>query len=159
MTTVRRDSSRSSPLTFDLSVAIRRPPHVVFALLADIQDAEPIPRSATVRMVKDPAGPTTVGTRWHEWVKIAPFTWFHVESVVSAVEPPNRLAMDFHSMWLTGHLTYDIEPVAGGCVLHHRERVRPRALLRWLQPLVERGMRPQILRRLADIKAILEEPS
>ncbi|WP_448810612.1 SRPBCC family protein [Agromyces bauzanensis] len=153
------DSSRSSPLTFDLSVVIRRPPRAVFELLADIQDAEPIPRSATVRMVKDPAGPTTVGTRWHERVKIAPFTWFHVESVVSEIEPPYRLAMDFRSTWLTGHLTYDIEPIAGGCVLHHRERVRARPFVRWLQPMFERGMRPQIVRRLADIKEILEGPS
>ncbi len=57
---------RSAGLAFDLSVAIRRPPPTVFALLADNQDAEAIPRSAAVRMVKEPIGPTTVGTRWHE---------------------------------------------------------------------------------------------
>ena len=55
---------------FDLSVMIRRPAAEVFALLADIQDAEPLPRRATLRMEKDPSDPTAVGTRWHEAVRI-----------------------------------------------------------------------------------------
>jgi uncharacterized protein YndB with AHSA1/START domain len=147
---------RSPGLAFDLSVAIRRPPPAVFALLADIQDAEPIPRSAAVRMVKEPSGPTTVGTRWHERVRVAPGCWMRVESVVSQVDEPYRLAMDFRSRWLSGHLTYDIEPAAEGSILHHRETVRPSALLRWLSPFIERRMRPRLIERLADIKAILE---
>ena len=39
---------------FDLSIAIRRQPADVLAFLADIQDAEPIPRRAAVKMVKEP---------------------------------------------------------------------------------------------------------
>jgi hypothetical protein len=42
---------------FDLSVMIRRPAAEVFALLADVQDAEPLPRRATLRMEKDPLRP------------------------------------------------------------------------------------------------------
>lgn len=147
---------RSAGLAFDLSVAIRRPPPTVFALLADIQDAEPIPRSAAVRMVKEPSGPTTVRTRWHEWVRVAPCCWMRVESVVSQIDEPYQLAMDFRSRWLSGHLTYDIEPAADGSILHQRESVRPRALLRWISPSIERSMRPRLVERLADIKAILE---
>lgn len=152
----RGGESRSPGLAFDLSVEIRRPPRLVFALLADIQDAEPIPRSAAVRMVKEPSGPTTVGTRWHEWVRVAPCCWMRVESVVSQSDEPYQLAMDFRSRWLSGHLIYDIQPVADGSHLHQRETVRPRALLRWLSPFIERRMRPRLIERLADIKAILE---
>jgi hypothetical protein len=144
---------------FDLSVTIRRPPSAVLTLLADIQDAEPIPRSAAVRMVKEPTGPTTVGTCWHEWVKVAPGCWLHTESVVSDLQEPYQLGMDFHSRWFTGHLAYDIEPAADGSILHHRETVRPRALLRWLSPFIKRTMRPRLMERLADVKAILEESS
>ena len=57
--TQRRSSGPTGAgLAFDLSVRIRRPAPEVFALLADIQDAEPLPRRATLRMVKDPPGPT-----------------------------------------------------------------------------------------------------
>ncbi|MFI7542232.1 SRPBCC family protein [Actinoplanes sp. NPDC049599] len=143
--------------TFDLSVSIRRPPAAVFAVLADIQDSEPIPRNATVRMVKEPLGPTAVGTRWHEWVAVAPHCRLYVESVVSEVNEPYRLGMDFRSRWFTGHLTYDIEAAADGSVLHHRETVRPRLFARWLSPVLARGMRPRLVRRLADLKMILEE--
>lgn len=152
-----RSDSPSPRSTFDFSVAIRRPPSTVFALLADIQDAEPIPRSAAVRMVKEPTGPTTIGTRWHEWVRVAPRCWLHVESVVSDVHEPYRLAMDFRSRWLTGHLPYDIEPAGDGSILHQRETVRPRALLRWLSPFIERRMRLRLMERLADIKRSLKQ--
>ena len=38
-----RDDSPGRPLTFDLSVMIRRPPAAVFTFLADVQEHEPIP--------------------------------------------------------------------------------------------------------------------
>lgn len=141
----------------DLSVAIRRSPSAIFALLADIQESEPIPRNASVRMVKDPAGPTMIGTCWHEWVKVAPRYWLHVESVVTEVNPPYRLGMDYSGRWLTGHLTYDIEQAADGSILHQRETLRTRAVLRWLSPFIERRLRPRLVQRLLEIKAILEE--
>ncbi|HYN30096.1 MAG TPA: hypothetical protein VES95_09535 [Dermatophilaceae bacterium] len=127
----------------------------MFALLADIQDAEPIPRSAAVRMVKEPAGATAVGTRWHESVRVARACWFRIESVVSEVQEPYRLSLASCSRWLTGHLTYDIEQVPGGSIPHQRETVRPPGLLRWLGPVIERRMRP-LLERLTDIRQLLE---
>lgn len=74
----------------------------VFAVLVDIQDFEPIPRDEVIRLVKEPAGATTIGTRWHEWVRLAPGCWLYVESVVSELEPPIRYGMDFRSRWLSG---------------------------------------------------------
>ncbi|GAB4585586.1 SRPBCC family protein [Nocardia sp. IFM 10818] len=147
------------PAIFVLSVPIRRPPPAVFALLADIQDFEPIPRTATVRMDKEPPGPTMPGTRWHEAVRIAPGCWLHVENIVSEVHEPHLLGIDFRSRWLTGHLDYAIEPVADGSTLHQRETLRLRAFGRWLGPLIERRLRPRLAERLADIKAILETPA
>jgi uncharacterized protein YndB with AHSA1/START domain len=142
--------------TFSLSVAIRRPPSAVFALLADIQDFEPIPRRESIRMVKEPAGPTGMGTRWHEWVLLGPGCWFRTESLVSEFDPPHLLGMDFSSRWLSGHLTYQIEASTGGSLLHQRESVRSHRLLGWLLPVITRSMRPRLLQRLAEIKQILE---
>ena len=153
---VPRGGTSSGESTFDLSVAIRRPPSAVFALLADIQNAEPIPRRAAVRMIKEPAGPTVVGTRWLEQVRLAPGCWLHVESIVSDMDDPIHLGMNFHSRWFTGHLAYDIEPAGGGSVLHHRETLRPRVLPRWSSPFIERRLRPHLVQRLHDIKGVLE---
>lgn len=141
---------------FDLAIAVDRPPSAVYALLADVQDAEPIPRRATVRMVKDPAGPTAVGTRWHERVRLAPGWWLAIDSVVTHLEPPGLLGMDFGSRWFTGHLTYRIDGTADHSVLHQREILRPRLLMRPLAPFIDRRLRPQLSRRLEDIKQVLE---
>lgn len=152
---VSRDDGLETP-TFDLSVAVARTPQEVFAWLADVQDHEPIPRRTVVRMVKEPPGPTRVGTRWHEQVKLAPGWWLRVESIATRVEDPDRLEMDFRSPWFCGHLAYELDEAETGTVLHQRETIRLRAPLGWLTPLVERSLRSHLVERLGDIRAVLE---
>jgi hypothetical protein len=135
---------------------IRRQPADVFAFLADIQDAEPIPRRAAVKMVKEPAGPTAVGTRWHERVRMAPGLWLHIESVVTEIAQPSRLGMDFHSNWFAGHLTYEIRADAGGSLLCQRETLQPWGPVLWLEKTIEPYLRRQLVRRLQDIRQLLE---
>lgn len=102
--TQRRSSGPTGAgLAFDLSVRIRRPAPEVFPLLADIQDAEPLPRRATLRMVRDP-----------------------------------------------------LETTQDGCVLHHRETLRPRALLPWLPAAIAPPLRRHVAERLDDIRAYAE---
>ena len=139
----------------DLCVEIPVPARAVYALLADIQDAEPIPRRAAVRMAKEPTGVTTIGTRWHEAVKFAPGLWMHVDSVVTDALEPHRLAMDFESIWWSGNLSYDIEATSSGNLLHHRELLRPTLILRPLTGLIERRLRVRIEERLHDIRDVL----
>ena len=141
---------------FDLSIRIGRPPSDVFAFLADIQDAEPIPQRAAVRMVKEPSGPTAPGTRWHEQVRIVPGFWLRIESVVTQIAEPSRLGMDFHSPWFAGHLTYVIQADAGGSLLRQEETLHPRGPILWLEKIIEPYLRRQLLRRLQDIRHLLE---
>jgi hypothetical protein len=108
----------------------------VFAFLADIQDAEPIPRQAVVRMVKEPAGPTAVGTRWHEQVRIAPGCWLGIASVVTQIAEPSRLGMDFRSRWFAGHLIYEIKAAPGGSLLRQEETLQPRVPMCWLEKII-----------------------
>jgi hypothetical protein len=155
--TQRRSSGPTGAgLAFDLSVRIRRPAPEVFPLLADIQDAEPLPRRATLRMVKDPSGPTAVGTRWHEAVRIAPGCWLRIENIVTEMEPPARLSIDFTTRSFGGHLTYEIETTQDGCVLHHRETLRPPASLPWLPAVIAPPLRRHVAERLDDIRAYAE---
>ena len=142
---------------FDLSIAIRRQPAEVFAFLADIQDAEPIPRRAAVKMIKEPSGPTTIGTHWHERVRMAPGLWLHIESVVTEIAQPSRLGMDFHSNWFAGHLTYEIRADAGGSVLGQHETLQPHGPVLWLEKFIEPYLRRQLLRRLQDMRELLED--
>jgi hypothetical protein len=134
---------------------IRGQPSDVFAFLADVQDAEPIPGRAVVRMAKEPAGPAAVGTRWHEQVRIMPGCWLHIESVVTQIAAPSLLGMDFRSRWFTGHLTYEIEPEGGGSLLRQRETLHPYWPVRWLGEIIEPYLRRQLVRRLHDIRQIL----
>lgn len=149
-----RDDSPSRPLAFDLSVAIGRPPAAVFAFLADVQEHT----SAGIRMTKIPPGPTAAGTRWHEQVRLMPGWWMTVDSVVTEIDGPAVLGMDFRSIWCTGHLTYIIEPAPQGSTLHQREILRPRWPLRPLAAWIDAGLRPRLLARLAEIRAVLESP-
>lgn len=139
----------------DQAIGIARSAETVYAFLADIQETEPIPRRATVQMIKQPPGRTTLGTRWHERVRFAPGCWLRIESVVTEVDEPHRLGRDFSSRPWSGHLTYDIDDEPDGCVLHHRELVRLHALLRPLGPVIERRLRRKIDERLGDIEHVL----
>ncbi len=144
----------------DLGIVVRRPPRVVFDLLADIQDVEPIPRRAHVEMRKDPAGPTRVGTRWHERVRLTPGCWLSVESVVTELSEPSVLGMEFRSRPWWGHLTYEIEPAPeGSSVLHHRETLRVRRPLTLLTRLIGRQLEARVAQRLRDIRDVLEAGS
>jgi uncharacterized protein YndB with AHSA1/START domain len=148
-----RDDSADGPLRFDLSVDVRHPPSAVFALLADVQDhVDEAPRGAGVRMTKEPAGPTCLGTRWRERVRVAPGVWMRVDSVVTDIEQPARLRLAFRSPWFVGELSYSLAGVDGGTRLRQQETLR----LRWpLGPLARRvdaALRPRLLDRLADLR-------
>jgi Polyketide cyclase / dehydrase and lipid transport len=150
------DHGAQRSLEYDLWVALRRPPAAVFALLADIQDHEPIPFRAKVRMRKEPPGPTAIGTWWHEQVRLMPGLWLTTESVVTELEEPIVLGMDFRAAWFSGHLTYTIEPTPEGCVVRQREKLRPLPRLRRLAGAIDAGLRLRSIERLADIRNLLE---
>ncbi|HEX6514281.1 MAG TPA: SRPBCC family protein [Nocardioidaceae bacterium] len=146
-----------APLCFDLAVEIGRPPEDVYAVLSDVQlYVETVPASGTVRMTKSPAGPTRIGTRWHERVRVTPGYWMAVDSVATEVDPPGLLGMDFRSGWFTGHLTYTIEPVAGGSRLRQQERLRLHPPLRTFARSVDAMLRPRLVARLEDIRRLVE---
>jgi hypothetical protein len=148
------DHSPGTRLVFDLSVPVRRAAPDVYALLADIQALEPLP--AGVRMTKSPAGPTRVGTRWHEQVRLGPGVWMRIESTATATEPPTLLGMDFTSAWFTGHLDYRIAPTPDGCVLHQQERLVLRRPFTAAEGAVDARLRARVLDRLADIRDLAE---
>ena len=150
------DESPVTPMDFRLRIPVRRPAGMVFALLADVQDHVGAPARSGVRTGKSPSGPTVEGTRWHERVRLAPGWWMPVDSVVTAIEDPDLLAMDFRSAWFTGHVDYRIESTPQGCLLRQHVVLRSRRLLRPWSARVDARLRPRLLDRLADIRDAIE---
>ena len=142
-------------MDYDLSVTVRRPPDAVYATLADIQRYID-PDSPVAVMEKIPAGPTTVGTRWREVIRLGPFLTMTMWSEVTAIEPDRRLEERFRGPWITGRLVYSIEPDDGGCVLRQQQTITPHGLLRLLAGPMDRMFRPRVTARLEAIRDGLE---
>lgn len=144
-------------MDFDLSIEIRRPAADVFAFLADVQRyGDHRPGSLVPIMEKVPAGTTRLGTRWHEVVRLGPFAHMTIWSEVTALDPPRRLGERFHAWWMEGRLEYTIECAGEGSTLRQREYLEPRGPLRALDGVVRRMLRPNLVRRLAGIRDLLE---
>ena len=143
-------------MDFDISVAIRRPPGVVFAALADIQRYVDVPGSPVPEMEKVPAGPTVVGTRWREVVRLAPHITMTIWSEVTAIEPDRLLAEAFHGPWMRGTLRYTIGPTPTGCVVRQEQTITPLGPLRLVSRGMDRMFRPRVAARLESIRDGLE---
>lgn len=148
---------RGMAMDFDLSVAIGRPSEAVYAMLADIQEYVR-PDSPVPEMEKIPAGPTKVGTRWREVVRLIPHLTMTMWSEVTALEPGRRLDETFRGPWMTGQLSYTVAPGDGGSILRQRETLTPRGPLRLLGRPMEGLLRPRLVARLASIRDLLEAP-
>jgi hypothetical protein len=144
-------------MDFDLAIPIKRAPDEVFRFLADIQRyGDHRPGSRVPVMDKVTPGPTRVGTRWHEVVRLAPRLHMTVWSWVTEYEPPRRMLESFRSSWMRGWIEYRVEPTEAGAILHHRESLIPRGPLRWLDRPIARMLRPNLVARLQSIRGLLE---
>jgi hypothetical protein len=143
-------------MEYDLSIPIPRPPEAVYAVLADIQNYIQGPRSPVPEMEKIPAGPTRVGTRWREVVRLLPFVTITMWTEVADVVQGRRLSSTFHGPLMTGRLTYEIEPTADGSVLRQRETLTPGGPLRLVAGLMDRMLRPRLVARMEAIRDLLE---
>lgn len=140
-------------MAVDLAIPIRRPPAVVFAFLTDVQDhMTEASRSIVPELEKVTPGPTRVGTRWREVVRVAPGLRFTIWSEATAVEPDRRLVETFAARWMRGSLTYELTPTPGGCELRQRQVAIPRGPLRLLDRPLERRFRARVATRLAGIR-------
>jgi hypothetical protein len=142
---------------YDISVTIRRPPEVVYALLADVQDHATAPGSPVAEMEKIPSGPTAPGTRWREVVRLVPGVAMTMWSTATLVEPPRKLHLSFQGPLMSGVLAYSIDPVEGGCRLRMVETLTPHGPLRLVAGPMSRMLRRRLVRRFDAIRDGLEQ--
>lgn len=143
-------------LDFDLAVEIRRPPAVVYDVLAHKERYAVHPGSPVSRLERLTPGSTRVGTRWVEVVPLLPGVRLTIRSVSDRAEPGVSLGESFTSALFAGHLLYTFEPVDGGTRLRQRQTLLLRGPFGPLARQVDAALRPRLLRRLADIRDLLE---
>jgi hypothetical protein len=146
-------------MIFDETVLINRPPEAVFSRLADIQRGAVYPGSPVLAMEKIPPGPTAVGTRWREVVRLGKRRKMTMWSEVTGMDPDATLAERFWGGRMRGVLIYTISPAPQGSRLRQQEVMQA---VGWLTPLswvLGRMLRPRLHRRLLSLKDDLEAAS
>lgn len=145
-------------MRFDGSVHINRPPQDVLAFLLDIQDHALAPGSPVAAMDKIPPGPTRVGTRWREVVRLGPGARMTMWSEAIALEPGRSLDLRFWGGSMRGTIRYTVSPEGGRTTLRQQESL---SAVGWLAPferLAAAMLAPRLRARLLDIKTALEPP-
>ena len=140
--------------TFDETITVRRPPQVVYGYLADIQDYSP--RSIIPVHVKRPGGPTRVGTRWEERVRLAPRLTMTTWSEVTAVDPPRLLAMRWTSPMMHGDIRYTFEPCPEGTRFRYQEKLTAHGPFRPAGRLLEGMLLKRLRSRILDLRDLVE---
>lgn len=143
-------------MDFDVSIHIKREPQDVFAFLRD-KDLYPQKEGSPVLLLdKTTPGPVGVGTRYREVVQMLPLVKGEILSEIIAYEPGQRLAESWEGPSMDGTLTYLFIAEEGGTRLVQQERLNPRGWLRLFGPIIKHTLGRAIVRRLEDIKRILE---
>jgi hypothetical protein len=144
-------------MIFDETVLIRRPQEAVFKRLTDIQEGAVQPGSPVLAMEKIPPGPTVVGTRWREVVRLTKRRSMTMWSEVTGIEPDSMLAERFWGGSMRGILIYTISPHPAGSSLRQQERLEAVGWLSAFGWAVGRMLRPRLHERLLSIRDDLED--
>ena len=138
------------------SIDIRRPPEVVFGLLANIQDVEQSEGSPVLALDLITEGAPRLGSRYREVVQMMPFIKGEILSEITAFESPRLLEMAWSGTGMTGTDTYELATVQAGTTLTHTKCVSWHGVLGLVEPIMRILLIPRLEQRLVDIKQLLE---
>lgn len=137
------------------SIRIARPPADVWAVVSDLE-THPEWRPAIVELTQVSAGPLAVGSRLREVLR-----WrgrkLELDDVVTALEPPRRLALSGGWSAAEFDLELVLEPDGNGTVVTMDWPLRPKSLLmRIAAPFLGGTMRKATREELELLKAYVE---
>ncbi len=145
-------------MQFEVTATINRPVANVFAFFRDIERYAGKSGSVVPVYDKLTPGPTDVGTRYHEVVRLSPWHTIENMSEIAAMRPNSHLALRF---WFTngrmhGDLSYDFAETENGTHVIQRQTLFLAGWPRLFQLLVRQMFMRQIRRRMIAIQFILE---
>ena len=137
------------------NIVIMRPASQVFAFLADLNNI-PKWQAEVVKSTVVTPGPTRVGTRFTEEVKMGPMrTTADCEVTELISEKTMAFRATSSSMNYEGRVL--VEPSGQGTKLTLAGTAQPKGLWRLLQPMMAGEFKGSVKKELADIKGVLEK--
>lgn len=137
------------------SIAISRPPSQVFAFVVDLNNI-PKYQAEVVKSTVVTPGPTKVGTRFTEVVKMGPMR-ATANCEVTELVPDKTMAFRAMSSAINYEGRLLIEPADKGSKLTLAGTMQPRGLWKVLQPMLAGEVRRGVKEELVAIKGILEK--
>ena len=137
------------------SVIIMRPPSQVFAFLADLNNIPKFQTEVVKSTVVTP-GPTRVGTRFTEDVKLGPMRAL-ADCEVTEFIADKTMGFKATSSSISYEGRFLVEPSDKGARLTIAGTAQPKGLWRLLQPMMAGEMRSGVKKELAAVKEILEK--
>ena len=137
------------------SIMITRPPSQVFAFLLDLNNI-PKWQAEVVKSTVITPGPTKVGTRFTEEVKMGPMrTTANCE--VTGLVPDKEMAFRATSSSIIYEGQVLVEPAENGSKLTLVGTAQPKGFWRLLQPMMAGEFKKSVKKELVAIKGILEK--
>ena len=143
-------------MNFEFRAVIACPLAEVFAFFRDMDQQARQEDSVVPVYDKVTPGPTGVGTRYREVVRLLPGLTAEIRSEITAFEPERHLAYRFSGLGMDGVLNYYLEATELGTLVVQRQSLYPRGLLKLFNPLIEAAFSRAAGGRLQGIKALLE---
>lgn len=143
-------------MDFEFQATIARPQAEVFAFFRDVDEHAGQEGSVVPVYDKVTPGPTGVGTRYHEVIRLLPGVTAEMWSEITTYQPERRLGYRFSGLGMDGELEYEFETAAQGTLVVQRQSLRPRGLLKLFSPLIQWSFARVAGKRLESIKNLLE---
>lgn len=141
-------------IAFSESITISRPSADVFAFVADMNNIPKWQSEVVSSRVITP-GPTKVGTRFTEDVKMGP-TRTTAACEVTEFSPGSSMAFKAISQRMDYEGSIGVESVAGASRLTMKGSAQMKGWWRLMEPLMKREFQNGIRKELGTLKAVLE---
>jgi hypothetical protein len=139
-----------------LSITIERSVDKVFGFLSDFENHHQESDSQVLLLEKLTPGPSRIGTRYREMVRMLPFITVEMITDVTQMKPNKSLEFTWSGGGMDGVLEYHFDPRDDWTIVEFKERVIPKGIMKLVGPLIKASFHKTMVNRLDGIKGFLE---